>query len=45
MEEMKVLTPQQYGMYFIRGRKNAKIIKNGGEKVSALKVEGELLSL
>ena len=32
-------------MYFIRGRKSADIIKSGGEKVSALEVERELLSL
>ena len=32
-------------MYFIRGRKSADIIKTGGEKVSALEVERELLSL
>lgn len=32
-------------MYFIRGRKNVDIIKTGGEKVSALEVERELLSL
>lgn len=31
--------------YFIRGRKSADIIKTGGEKVSALEVERELLSL
>lgn len=33
------------GMYFIRGRKSVDIIKTGGEKVSALEVERELLSL
>jgi malonyl-CoA/methylmalonyl-CoA synthetase len=32
-------------MYFIRGRKSVDIIKSGGEKVSALEVERELLSL
>lgn len=32
-------------MYFIRGRKSADIIKTGGEKVSALEVEREILSL
>jgi malonyl-CoA/methylmalonyl-CoA synthetase len=32
-------------MYFIRGRQSADIIKTGGEKVSALEVERELLSL
>jgi len=32
-------------MYFIRGRKNVDIIKSGGEKVSALEIERELLSL
>ncbi len=32
-------------MYFIQGRKDADIIKTGGEKVSALEVERELLSL
>ncbi|TDZ40227.1 Acyl-CoA synthetase family member 3 [Colletotrichum spinosum] len=32
-------------MYFIQGRKSADIIKTGGEKVSALEVERELLSL
>ena len=32
-------------MYFIRGRKSTDIIKTGGEKVSALEVERELLSL
>jgi malonyl-CoA/methylmalonyl-CoA synthetase len=32
-------------MYFIRGRKSADIIKTGGEKVSALEVERELLLL
>lgn len=32
-------------MYFIRGRMSADIIKSGGEKVSALEVERELLSL
>ena len=31
--------------YFIQGRKSADIIKTGGEKVSALEVERELLSL
>jgi acyl-CoA synthetase (AMP-forming)/AMP-acid ligase II len=33
------------GMYFIQGRKSVDIIKTGGEKVSALEVERELLSL
>ena len=32
-------------MYFIRGRQSVDIIKTGGEKVSALEVERELLSL
>ncbi|CAH0048335.1 unnamed protein product [Clonostachys solani] len=32
-------------LYFILGRKSADIIKTGGEKVSALEVERELLSL
>jgi malonyl-CoA/methylmalonyl-CoA synthetase len=32
-------------MYFIRGRNSVDIIKSGGEKVSALEVERELLSL
>jgi malonyl-CoA/methylmalonyl-CoA synthetase len=32
-------------VYFIQGRKSADIIKTGGEKVSALEVERELLSL
>ncbi|KAJ6442715.1 2-succinylbenzoate-CoA ligase [Purpureocillium lavendulum] len=32
-------------MYFILGRRTADIIKTGGEKVSALEVERELLSL
>ncbi|TGO18890.1 hypothetical protein BTUL_0007g01090 [Botrytis tulipae] len=32
-------------VYFIRGRKSADIIKSGGEKVSALEVEREMLSL
>ncbi|KAI9793608.1 MAG: hypothetical protein M1835_007160 [Candelina submexicana] len=32
-------------MYFIRGRKSVDFIKTGGEKVSALEVERELLSL
>jgi malonyl-CoA/methylmalonyl-CoA synthetase len=32
-------------MYFIRGRQSSDIIKSGGEKVSALEVERELLSL
>ena len=32
-------------MYFIRGRKSVDIIKTGGEKLSALEVERELLSL
>lgn len=32
-------------MYFIHGRKSADIIKTGGEKVSALEVEREMLSL
>ncbi|RMJ25451.1 AMP-binding enzyme [Aspergillus sp. HF37] len=32
-------------MYFIRGRRSVDIIKTGGEKVSALEVERELLSL
>ncbi|EFW99631.1 2-succinylbenzoate-ligase [Grosmannia clavigera kw1407] len=32
-------------MYFILGRRSADIIKSGGEKVSALEVERELLSI
>lgn len=32
-------------LYFIQGRKSADIIKTGGEKVSALEVEREMLSL
>ena len=32
-------------MYFIRGRRSTDIIKSGGEKVSALEIERELLSL
>lgn len=32
-------------MYFILGRKSADIIKTGGEKVSALEIEREMLSL
>ncbi|KAJ2980784.1 hypothetical protein NQ176_g2438 [Zarea fungicola] len=32
-------------VYFIQGRRTADIIKSGGEKVSALEVERELLSL
>ncbi|KAI9836519.1 MAG: hypothetical protein M1837_003291 [Sclerophora amabilis] len=32
-------------MYFIHGRKSVDIIKSGGEKVSALEVEREMLSL
>ena len=32
-------------MYFIRGRNSTDIIKSGGEKVSALEIERELLSL
>lgn len=32
-------------MFFIQGRKSADIIKTGGEKVSALEVEREMLSL
>ena len=32
-------------MYFIQGRESVDIIKSGGEKVSALEVERELLSL
>lgn len=32
-------------LYFIKGRKSVDIIKSGGEKVSALEVERELLSL
>ena len=34
----------QGAMYFIAGRKSADIIKSGGEKVSALEVERELLA-
>ena len=32
-------------MYFLQGRQSADIIKTGGEKVSALEIERELLSL
>ena len=32
-------------VYFIQGRKSADIIKTGGEKVSALEIEREMLSL
>ena len=32
-------------LYFIRGRKSTDIIKTGGEKVSALEIEREILSL
>lgn len=32
-------------MYFIRGRQSVDILKTGGEKVSALEIERELLSL
>lgn len=32
-------------MYFIQGRKSVDIIKTGGEKISALEVEREMLSL
>ncbi len=32
-------------MYFIRGRRSVDIIKSGGEKISALEIERELLSL
>jgi malonyl-CoA/methylmalonyl-CoA synthetase len=32
-------------LYFIQGRKSADIIKTGGEKVSALEIEREMLSL
>lgn len=32
-------------MYFIHGRKSADIIKTGGEKVSALEIEREMLAL
>lgn len=32
-------------LYFIKGRKSVDIIKTGGEKVSALEIERELLSL
>ena len=32
-------------MFFIRGRKSVDIIKSGGEKVSALEIERELLGL
>jgi acyl-CoA synthetase (AMP-forming)/AMP-acid ligase II len=32
-------------MYFILGRQSADILKTGGEKVSALEIERELLSL
>ncbi|KAF2735540.1 acetyl-CoA synthetase-like protein [Polyplosphaeria fusca] len=33
------------GMYFILGRQSADIIKTGGEKVSALEIEREMLAL
>lgn len=36
---------QQGPMYFILGRRSADIIKSGGEKVSALEVEREMLAL
>ncbi|OAA62056.1 AMP-dependent synthetase/ligase [Niveomyces insectorum RCEF 264] len=36
---------RQGPLYFILGRRSADIIKSGGEKVSALEVERELLSL
>jgi acyl-CoA synthetase (AMP-forming)/AMP-acid ligase II len=42
------MSPQAWAkgpLYFIQGRKSADIIKTGGEKVSALEVERELLSL
>jgi malonyl-CoA/methylmalonyl-CoA synthetase len=32
-------------LYFIRGRKSVDIIKSGGEKISALEIETQLLSL
>jgi malonyl-CoA/methylmalonyl-CoA synthetase len=35
----------QGNMYFILGRQSADIIKSGGEKVSALEIEREMLSL
>lgn len=35
----------QGALYFIQGRKSADIIKTGGEKVSALEIEREMLSL
>ena len=38
-------TPDKGSMYFIMGRANVDIIKSGGEKISALEVERELLSL
>lgn len=41
-------SPQSWAkgpMFFIQGRKSVDIIKSGGEKVSALEVERELLSL
>lgn len=38
-------TPGNDTMYFILGRQSADIIKSGGEKVSALEVEREMLSL
>lgn len=38
-------TPEKGPMYFIMGRANVDIIKSGGEKISALEVERELLSL
>ena len=44
---MRTVSGQCYAPYalFIQGRKSADIIKTGGEKVSALEVERELLSL
>ncbi|KAF3004202.1 hypothetical protein E8E13_006745 [Curvularia kusanoi] len=41
-------SPQNWAkgpLYFIQGRKSADIIKTGGEKVSALEIEREMLSL
>ncbi|KAA8903848.1 hypothetical protein FN846DRAFT_891020 [Sphaerosporella brunnea] len=40
-----VATTDEHGCYFIHGRRSVDIIKSGGEKVSALEVERELLEL
>lgn len=44
-ETGKLLHPEKGAMYFIKGRRSVDIIKTGGERVSALEVERELLSL